>query len=470
MKKENNVTEKKADRMDRNGKEKETEKNIYGKKTLVVGLGKSGTAAAEALKLVGAQVSVYDGREDEQKRRWAEENGFSFSFGERPDYVSGFDLVVLSPGVPVDTEFVKEASQEGAEVIGELELAYRLGRGNYIAITGTNGKTTTTALTGEIFKAAGKKTEVVGNIGVAVISRALTASEDTCMVTECSSFQLETTEEFHPSVSALLNVTPDHLNRHGTMENYVRAKAKIFANQDENDYFIYNADDEICSETASFCRAVKVPFSRKKELPFGAFVSGGKIVVADADGRTEICGAEELLIPGQHNLENALAAAAIAVFSGIDAQTVADVFRSFPGVSHRLERCGQKNGVYFVNDSKGTNPDAAIRAVLSFHDIVLIAGGYDKGAEFEEFTGSFRGHVKELVLMGTTAPKIRQAAEAAGFHRIHMVKDMKEAVNLSFSLAEPGDTVLLSPACASWDMYKKFEDRGDDFKRCVTEL
>ena len=461
--------------MERDMTEKYSEKteqpeNLKGKKALVIGLGKSGTAAAEALARVGAQVSVYDGKEDEKKRRWAAENGFGASFGEQPESVEGFDLAVLSPGVPADLDFVLSAAENGAEVIGELELAYRLGRGTYIAITGTNGKTTTTALTGEIFPAAGRETEVVGNIGVAVVSKALTASEDTFLVTECSSFQLETTKEFHPSVSALLNVTPDHLNRHKTMENYIRAKARIFANQTEKDYFVYNADDEICSREASSCRATAVPFSRQRSLDFGAFVRDGKILIADGGAVTEICGAAELLIPGLHNLENALAAAAIAWFSGIGAETIAAAFRRFPGVSHRLERCGQKNGVSFVNDSKGTNPDAAIRAILSFHDIVLIAGGYDKGAEFAEFAGSFDGRVRELVLLGKTAPKIRKAAEEAGFYRIHTVKDMKEAVNLSYSLARPGDTVLLSPACASWDMYEKFEDRGDDFKRCVAEL
>lgn len=444
--------------------------DLNGKKVLVIGLGKSGTAAAEALKSVGARVCVYDGKEDEKKRQWAEENGFFASFGERPASVEGFDLAVLSPGVPADLDFILQISENGTEVIGELELAYRLGRGKYIAITGTNGKTTTTALTGEIFRASKRRTEVVGNIGVAVVSKALTASEDTFLVTECSSFQLETIKEFHPFVSALLNVTPDHLNRHKTMENYIRAKARIFENQTQSDYFVYNSDDEICSKEASSCRATAVPFSRRNLLDFGAFVRDGKIVIADGGSETEICGVEELLIPGSHNLENALAAAAIAWFSGIGAETIAAVLRSFPGVSHRLERCGEKNGVSFVNDSKGTNPDAAIRAVRSFHNIVLIAGGYDKGAEFGEFAGSFDGHVRELVLLGTTAPKIRKAAEDAGFHRIHMVKNMKEAVNLSWSLAEPGDTILLSPACASWDMYEKFEDRGDDFKRCVAEL
>ncbi len=473
---------------------------VGGKNVLVVGLGKSGIAAAEALKSLGASVSVYDEKEDETKAAWAAKNGFSASFGKRPAVVEGFDLLVLSPGVPADMPYLSEAAQSGAEIIGELELAYRCGGGTYIAITGTNGKTTTTALVGEIFKNAGKKTEVVGNIGVAVVSKALEAKADTFLVTECSSFQLETIKYFRPQISAMLNVTPDHLNRHKTMENYILAKANIFMNQGENEYFIYNADDEIVSQIALNCQAVRVPFSRKKELEFGAFIRDGHIVIAggrqngsamDAaaggSGKSEatkagfgkageitdivdICGADELQIPGLHNLENALAAAAVAYFAGIGPDVIGRTLREFSGVSHRIERCGQKNGVSFVNDSKGTNPDAAIKAVQSFSNIILIAGGYDKGSNYDEFIASFEGHVKALVLMGATARKIREAAEAAGFNAIYMVNDMKEAVEVSYRLAKPGDTVLLSPACASWGMYPNFEVRGDDFKQRVREI
>ena len=444
--------------------------NTENGRALIVGLGKSGIAAAEALKRLKADISVFDSHYSDAKASWAQKNKWHCSFGERPDSVENFDMVVLSPGVPVDTDFVREAERAGAEITGELELAYRFGKGKYIAITGTNGKTTTTTLVGEIFKNAGKKTEVVGNIGVAVMSKALDSDDDTYMVAECSSFQLETTRNFRPLVSALLNVTPDHLDRHKTMENYTLAKAKIFANQGENEYFIYNADDEICAGVVSLCRAVPVPFSRRKELKFGAFVKDGSIVVADGNSVVEICGVKELLIPGPHNLENALAAAAMAYFAGIGAESIARTLRTFRGVAHRIERCGEKNGVFFVNDSKGTNPDAAVKAVLSFKNIILIAGGYDKGAEYGELTGNFDGHVKELVLMGDTAPKIREAAEKAGFSKIHTVSDMQQAVRVAFALAAPGDTVLLSPACASWDRYAHFEDRGDDFKKCVREL
>ena len=441
-----------------------------GMKALVVGLGKSGIAAAEALNRLGAEVSVYDGVHSEENAAWAEKNGFPAEFGDRPGLKEPLDMLVLSPGVPVDSGYVSEAAEKGVKITGELEMAWHLGKGKYIAITGTNGKTTTTTLAGEIFRNAGKKTEIVGNIGVAVMSKALDADDDTYMITECSSFQLETADTFCPEVSALLNVTPDHLNRHKTMENYTAAKAKIFANQKEDAYYVYNADDEICRKTAEECRAVTVPFSRKEELEFGAFVKDGMLVIADGSSLVSLCRTEELQIPGLHNLENALAAAAMAYFAGIPAEHITYTLKNFQGVEHRIERCGVKNGVAFVNDSKGTNPDAAVKAVISFRDIILIAGGYDKGSEYGEFVGSFDGRVKELVLMGATAEKIRAAAENAGFNNIHMVRDMKEAVETSYRLASPGDTVLLSPACASWDMYAKFEDRGDDFKQCVREL
>jgi UDP-N-acetylmuramoylalanine--D-glutamate ligase len=447
------------------------EKKADNIRALVIGLGRSGKAAAEALVNMGAEVDVYDGNEDFEKREWAKNIGAEASFGERPVNVKGYDLLVLSPGVPTDKEFIKEAEADGAEVIGELELAYRYGNGKYIAITGTNGKTTTTTLVGEIFKAAGKPTEVVGNIGVAVMTKAMDADESTYMVTECSSFQLDTTVNFEPQISALLNITPDHLDRHKTMENYALAKAKVFANQNSDEYLVYNDDDEIVKELVKNCNAKLIPFSRKRELDCsGAYIKSGNIVVRDRKFIFVVCRADALKIPGLHNLENALAAAAIAYYSGIEIDVITKVLKTFKGVPHRIEDCGNVNGVKYINDSKGTNPDAAIKAVISFNNIVLIAGGYDKGASFDEFVSGFDGRVKELVLLGATAPKIKEAAEKAGFTNIHMVKDMKEAVKLSSELAVPGDTVLLSPACASWDMYKKFEDRGDDFRNCVKEL
>ena len=449
---------------------------MKNKKVLIVGMGNSGKAAAEAMISIGAAVSVQDSKTednmDPQLLTFLRENDVTCYLGAVPDDMSDFDMVIVSPGVPLELGFIKEAKAAGVEIIGELEVAYRNGNGNYVAITGTNGKTTTTTLVGEIYKASGRKTYVVGNIGVAVISKALTAEEDSWLVTECSSFQLESIREFKPQVSAILNLTPDHLDRHKTMENYGKAKAQIFANQGEGQYCVMNYDDKECYRLADECKAKVVPFSRKEELDFGAFVKNGHIVIKDENGKSiTVCGTEELKIPGTHNLENALAACAIAYFGGIDADVIADVLKTFSGVEHRIEFCGEVNGVRFVNDSKGTNPDAAIKAIEAMKEnIILIAGGYDKDSSFDEFVAAFEGRVKALMLLGKTATKIKEAAEKAGFTASTILEDMDACVNEAYRIAKPGDVVLLSPACASWDMYTSYEKRGEHFKTCVKEL
>ncbi|MBR2736852.1 MAG: UDP-N-acetylmuramoyl-L-alanine--D-glutamate ligase [Firmicutes bacterium] len=439
-------------------------------KALVVGLGKSGRAAADMLYSYGARVDLYDAARSETAIKLAESGDARISFGDRPSNVKGYDILVLSPGVPTDKDFVKEAEEDGAEIIGELELAYRYGRGNYIAITGTNGKTTTTTLAYEIYKEGGLQAELAGNIGIPVASRAMYGTDDTYLITECSSFQLETTKDFHPSVSAILNITPDHLDRHKTMENYIAAKAKVFENQTSEDYFIYNADDEITVRLAEKCPARTVPFSSSRELEEGAFVKSGNIVIRAGGEETVICGRDEIRMPGEHNLQNTLAAAAMAFCSGVPAGKIASAVRKFRGVEHRMEDCGMIDGVRYINDSKGTNPDAAIKAVNSYENIILIAGGYDKKSSYDEFTASFKGRVKALVLIGVTAPKIRESAERAGFTNIYEAAGMGEAVSRCAEIAVEGDTVLLSPACASWDMYPNFEARGRDFKNHVDAL
>lgn len=450
--------------------------NMKNQNVLVIGLGRSGIAALQAVLKLGAKVSVQDSKKaeeiDPQLLTFLQGRQVTCYFGRNPEDMSGFDMLILSPGVSPELDFIKEAQAAGAEIIGELEIAYRIGRGNYIAITGTNGKTTTTTLVGEIFQKAKEKTYVVGNIGVAVISKAMSAEEDSWLVTETSSFQLETTRYFKPVVSAILNLTPDHMDRHKTMENYGKAKAKIFENQDESQYLVINYDDKTCFALAENCKAKVVPFSRKEELEFGAFVKDGVIVIRNEKGELiSLCRAEELAIPGTHNLENALAAAAIAYFAGIDPEVIGQAMIEFQGVEHRIEFCGQVDGVRFVNDSKGTNPDASIKAVEAIQGgIILIAGGYDKGSSFEELIKAFGGKVKHMVLLGKTAPKIRETAEKLGFYDSVIVKDMEECVKKGFELAEPGDTVLLSPACASWDMYTSFEQRGNHFKNCVKRL
>ncbi len=446
------------------------------KKVLIIGLGNSGKAAAEAMVKMGAAVSVQDSKTedkiDTQLLTFLRENNVECFLGKTPDDMGVFDMLIVSPGVPLDLGFIKEAKDAGAEIIGELEVAYRTGKGNYVAITGTNGKTTTTTLVGEIYKASGRPTHVVGNIGVAVISKALTAEEEDWLVTECSSFQLESIKEFKPEVSAILNLTPDHLDRHKTMENYGASKANVFANQDSGQYCVVNYDDKACFALAEKCVAKVVPFSRKEKLDFGAYVSEDKIVIKDENGSIiEFCRVDELQIPGAHNLENALAACAIGYFGGIETSVIIEVLKTFSGVEHRIELCDEIKGVRYVNDSKGTNPDAAIKAIEAMKEnIILIAGGYDKNSEYDEFTAAFEGRVKALLLLGTTAAKIKAAAEKAGFTKATILNDMEDCVNEAYRIAEPGDVVLLSPACASWDMYKSFEQRGRHFKECVSRL
>ncbi len=446
------------------------------KTVLVVGLGKSGIAAAEALLKQGAKVTVYDRKQEGEMEptlvQFFKNQKADCCFGEHPADLTRFEFLVMSPGVPLDTPFVAKAAELGAKLISEVELAYLMSDCKYAAITGTNGKTTTTTLTGEIFQAAGRYSEIVGNVGVAVVSKAVVVPASAWMITECSSFQLETTHEFHPAVSAILNITPDHMNRHKTMENYAAAKARVFANQTESDYAVLNKDDPETWKLAAGCRAEVVPFSRKEELDFGAYVKDGVIVIRDKQGIVwEICKAEDLIIPGAHNLENALAAAAMAFFSGIGSDVIGKTLREFQGVEHRMEFVDEIDGVRFVNDSKGTNPDASIKALEAIDGgIVLIAGGYDKGSDYEELIGAFQGKVKAMMLLGKTAPKIQEAALKAGFTNITLCRNMEECVKKGFAAARPGDTVLLSPACASWDMYTCFEQRGEHFKECVNKL
>ena len=443
-----------------------------GRRILVAGLGISGAGAFGALVRAGAAPDVYDERDIEKADPGLYSRisaaGAGRYLGGMPVPDGPWDYIVLSPGVPMSLPFVERARARGACVIGELELAFRLGRGRYVAITGTNGKTTTTTLTGEIFKAAGLKAVVAGNIGVSVAEKAADADGGTWLVTEASSFQLESTERFRPKIAALLNLTPDHMDRHRTMEAYAAAKAKVFGNQGADDVLVFNADDGLVSGLAADAASRKLAFSRRGAVEAGAYVRDGEIVFADGNGRAvPVIGAGVLRIPGAHNLENALAAVAVSFAAGIGPDVIAGVLEGFAGVEHRLEFVCESGGVRYVNDSKGTNPDAAIKAIEAVgRDIVLIAGGYDKDADFAGYMRASKGRVKKLVLLGATAGKIRDCALSEGFAEtdIHMAAGMGEAVRAGAGLARPGDTVLLSPACASWDMYRDYEERGADFK------
>lgn len=451
--------------------------NYKGKKILIGGLGKSGQAVFDVLSAEAEDVDiyVYDQNDIEQ----TDPNFWNkLIVQDIPAYIGGtavpdldWDIVILSPGIPVDSDFVRNAAARGTKIIGELEFAYESLKGNFIAVTGTNGKTTTTALLGEIFKKNGSDTIIGGNIGIPLISFAGIARDDTVIVSEVSSFQLETISHFKPKVSAILNLTPDHLNRHKTMEVYGETKARIFMNQNKNDYLVYNLD---CPDIVALVRdanAALIPFSRLKEVENGAFIKDNRLVIKDAKKLIDIVTISELKIPGEHNIENALAAAAMAYFAGVDPEAIRKTLREFDGVEHRLELVSTKNGVRFINDSKGTNPDASIKAIEAVgKDILLIAGGYDKKIDFHEFVKSFDGRVRELILVGETAELIKDTAEEMGFTDSFMCESMDEAVKTAYDHAVEGDTVLLSPANASWGMYKNYEVRGDHFKELVREL
>jgi len=451
------------------------------KKVLVIGLGISGIGSLKLLK-GRAELFAYDAKKEEEikdeTKALLDEMGVSCFFGTDPK--GPFDQVVVSPAVPMDNPIVSKLRSEGSEIIGEMELAYRYCKGSFIGITGTNGKTTTTTLVGEIMKNGGKDTMVVGNIGAAVSEVCEKATEDTVMVTELSSFQLETVSEFHVHISAILNLTPDHLDRHKTFEGYIAAKARILENQTLADFFIYNADDP---ETAKLAETVdhvnKVPFSAKEGceslslLSNAAYVSEGNIVVKAGGKEHKICPVDALQIPGHHNLENALAAAAIGIFAGIKAKSIGKTMRAFKGVEHRLEFVRELKGVRYINDSKGTNPDASIKALEAMPaPIIIIAGGYDKHLDFTDYINAMKGKVEYMLLLGATADQIEETALKCGFSDDRIIKcsSLEVCVASAAKLAEKGFTVLLSPACASWGMFENYEQRGREFKRLVKEL
>ncbi len=450
--------------------------NLKNKKVLLVGLAKTGVSTIKHLNRLGAKVVVNDIKDKDKLKDILDElsdlNNVEYILGYHPENVDDVDITVVSPGVPLDLTFILKLKSKNIEIIGEVELAYRLSQNPiFIGITGTNGKTTTTSLVGEIFKKASKDTYIVGNIGNPVIDTVGIANENSVLVTELSSFQLESIDKFKPHVSAILNFTEDHLNRHHTMKAYIEAKARIFENQDSKDFCILNYDDEDVRSLSDSVKAKKIFFSRKKSLEYGIYLDEKKNIIINIDEKITLLNKDELSLPGDHNLENCMAAAAIAYVSNIDIDVIRKVLKTFAGVEHRQEFVRNLNGIMFVNDSKATNPDSSIKAVQSYNrPIVLIAGGMDKQSSFDEFLDIAKENVYALVLLGETAQKIKECAQNKGFDNITIVKDMKEAVNASYQIAKDGDVVLLSPACASWDMYKSFEVRGIDFKDNVNNL
>lgn len=448
---------------------------INNKKVLVIGIARSGVAVARFLVEKGAVVTLTDNKTSEQLREALRElpaGKVEVMAGVYPKVTAGdFDLLVVSPGVPLTVAPVRQAFAAGVPVLSELELAYRFAVTPVVAITGTNGKTTTTTLTGEIFKAAGRRTCVGGNIGLPLVLEVEKYGPEDVIVAEVSSFQLECIHDFKPRVAAILNFTPDHLDRHGTMENYMAAKARIFENQDQRDYTILNYDDPEVRKLAGQTAGQVIFFSRQHKLDTGVFVQNGHITAVTGENREIICPVQEIGIRGAHNLENALAATAVTYVTGVGGDTIGQVLRTFPGVAHRMEYVAEINGVKYVNDSKGTNPDAAIKALDAYDEpIVLIAGGRNKGSDFGEFAARVQKKARALVVVGECAEELAAAVRETGFDRIRRAADFEDAVHLAAREARPGDIVLLSPACASWDMFKNFEERGDLFKAVVGSL
>jgi len=446
--------------------------DLQNKRVLVVGLGKSGVASALFLKSRGARVTVSDSKPEAELRNeilLLLDHGITVETGGHGDRTfRGQDLIVVSPGVPFDAPQLEQARALGEPVIGEVELAAQFLPGPIVAITGANGKTTTTTLAGEIIAAGKFHTLVGGNIGTPAISFADQANANTWTVLEVSSFQLETIVSFRPRIAVVLNITPDHLDRHKTFANYVDAKARIFKNQQPDDFAVLNADDPTTSGLANCTKAQLFWFSRKKEVEKGAFVRGGQILFRDGKSEREIMPLAEIPLKGAHNLENVLAGVSIGMLAGCQPAQIRDAVRNFKAVEHRLEFVAKVAGVDYYNDSKATNVDATIKALESFPaNIHLILGGKDKGSDYSVLNDLLRERVKRVYTIGAAAPKIE--SQIAGAEVIPS-QTLENAVRRARESAAAGDVVLLAPACASFDQFENYEHRGRVFKELVHSL
>ncbi len=447
--------------------------DFKNKSVLVVGMAKSGVSAGFLLQKLGADVLLYDRKkiEDEHIDRLIAQGAADCREGDPKEAAEKADMLVLSPGVPPKQDFILQAEAEGKEVISEIELGYLTAKAEFVCIGGTNGKTTTTALTGEIFKNGGRNTYVLGNIGVPICDSSLDTREGDVIVAETAALQLEKIKTFHSRAAVICNITEDHMDRFGTMEYYTACKMRQFENMTMRDFAVMNLDDPI---TAAKSRDIKnarvLLFSRKREVENGAFLREGMIVFR-LDGREqEVCRADEVKIPGAHNTENALAAVCLSMCMGIAKDAVAYTLKTFPGVEHRIEFVRTVNGVTFFNDSKGTNPDSTIKAIETMKaPTILILGGYDKHSEFDELFRRFTGNIAGVVLLGATREKLLAAANKAGYQNVFLAESFQDAVDQAYRVCPEGGNVLLSPACASWDMFENFEQRGRVFKEIASK-
>lgn len=451
---------------------------ISGKKVLVIGTGLSGVGSVRLLHQVGAVPVMLEEntkvtKEDIVKKLNEEDReNTEIIIGEISDEVlDELALVVPSPAVPLDAPTVLRIKKKNIPIWSEIELAYNFAKGKLVAITGTNGKTTTTTLVGEIMKAHFKSSYVVGNIGVSYAESALEMKEDTVTVGEISSFQLEAVDNFHAQVSAILNITPDHLNRHHTMECYAEMKQNITNNQTKEDTCVLNYDNPYTREFGEKCPAKVVFFSTSEKLKDGFYLDGEEIFMSIAGEAVKVMNIHDMNLVGMCNVENVMAAIAMAVAMGVPFSTILRVVREFKAVEHRIEFVATKNGVDYYNDSKGTNPDAAIQGIKAMSKpTILIGGGYDKGSEYDEWIENFGDTVKMLVLIGQTKEKIAECAQKHGFNKFVFKDTFEEALEYCSSNAKEGEAVLLSPACASWDMFPNYETRGKKFKEYVNRL
>lgn len=446
---------------------------LTGKRVLVAGMARSGLAATRLLLRHGAAVTVYDRKEPveleaEIKSLPPEVNTVLGLHGKVDPGV--FDLVVTSPGISLDNPLLVESTEAGVPVISEIELAYCLKPPglDLLAVTGTNGKTTTTALIADILRMSGIPSAAAGNIGIP-LAQAVEELAQGMIAVECSSFQLETINRFHPRCSGVINVTPDHLDRHRTMENYAEIKSRVFMNQDPDEYTVLNLMDPWIVKFKPPCRTLF--FATDRILERGVWIEDGKIIVSLEGRREVICTLAEVKLRGRHNLENILCAVGVTRAVGIPPDAIRRALVAFEGVRHRLQEVKTVDGVLYINDSKGTNPDSTIKALESFSEpVILIAGGRSKGGDFEKLAHLITQKVKALVLLGEARSIIRQTVEDEGFQEIVEVDSIEEAVLAAHRIAQPGEVVLLSPACASWDMFKDYEERGDLFCRAVMAL
>ena len=445
------------------------------KDVLVIGMGISGVGAAALLCDAGARVMLFDSNEkltmEEAEKKLTEGVKADIYIGTLPDEAAKkAELVVVSPGVPTDTPFIDSFRERNVPIWSEIELAYRSAKGKLIAITGTNGKTTTTALTGQIMKDYMDSVFVVGKIGTPYTLEAGKTTEESVTVAEISSFQLETIHDFKPDASAILNITPDHLNRHRTMEAYVAVKESIARNQDKSSRCILNYEDPYTREFGNRVSAEPFYFSSARKLEKGIYLEGDTIVLAD--GKIQpLLNIHEMKLLGTHNVENVMAAIALTYSMGVPLASIIATVKEFRAVEHRIEYVATKKGVEYYNDSKGTNPDAAIKGIQAMNrPTILIGGGYDKGNTYDEWIEAFDGKVKYLVLLGQTREAIAECAKAHGFTNIILADSLEEVVSICAEKAQPGDAVLLSPACASWGMFPNYEVRGKQFKELVHKL